>query len=137
MTRLANDTKGAAAIEFALVAPVFLIFLLLLLEGGRAMFTQQAVNELTAAAARCAAIKATGCADQTAVRNWTVARGRQRSQLALAAANVVVTMTGSCRGQPSAIVTVNAPYKRGATALLPHSVIPPALTATACFPRTA
>lgn len=127
--------RGAAATEFALVAPVFLMMLFLLLDGGRMLFTKQALNELATAAARCAALQPSGCTTAAEVRSWAADRGHTRSQLQLTSAMVTVTMSGSCNGQSSmAQATIAMPYKKGAMNLLPQSVAPSTLTATSCFP---
>jgi Flp pilus assembly protein TadG len=135
VSRSVGDQRGAAAAEFAIVAPVFLMFLFALLDGGRLLFAKQAVNELATAAARCAAIKPSGCTSAAEVKSWTVARGLKRSRMKLTAANVVVNMAGTCNTVSAAVVTVNAPVKRGRMTLLPQSALPANLSATACFPR--
>jgi Flp pilus assembly protein TadG len=135
MSGLPRDQRGATVVEFALVAPVFLMFLFLMLDGGRMLYTRQQVNELAAAAARCAALKPASCTTDAQVKSWTVTRGLQRSRLTLVAANVSVTMAGTCNSQNAAVVTVNLPFKRGAMALLPQSRVPATLSSTACFPR--
>ena len=90
MRAFLRDRKGGAVVEFALVAPTFLMFLFLILDGGRMMFAKQSLNELAAATARCAAIKATGCADTASAKSWAVSRGLARSNLQLSASNVTI-----------------------------------------------
>jgi Flp pilus assembly protein TadG len=50
--RIASDTRGVAAVEFALVAPVFLVLLLGILYYGIYFGAVSSVQELTADAAR-------------------------------------------------------------------------------------
>lgn len=133
--RLIGNAKGAAATEFALVAPTFLMMLFLLLDGGRMLFQKQALNELATAAARCAALKPTGCTTVAEVQNWAATRGKQRSNLPLATSMVTVSMSGTCNGQGAmAQATIAMPFAKGAMTLLPQSVAPSTLTATSCFP---
>ena len=58
--RLAREEIGGAVVEFALVAPTFLMFIFLILDGGRMIFTKQSLDEVTTATARCVAIQAAG-----------------------------------------------------------------------------
>ena len=60
--RLAKDRKGATAVEFALVAPVFLALTFSILEAGYFFFISSAVDQ---AAARAARLIRTGQAQST------------------------------------------------------------------------
>ena len=136
-SRFVRDEVGASATEFALVAPAFLMFLFLILDGGRNMFTKQALNELASATARCAAIKATGCTTISATQNWAAARGIARSMLSISAANVTVVQSTTCNGQANmATVAISMTYKKGALTLLPQNTVPSTLTSNACFPAS-
>jgi Flp pilus assembly protein TadG len=137
LSRLVRDKTGASATEFALVAPAFLMFLFLILDGGRLMFTKQALNELASATARCTAIKANGCTTIAATQNWAAARGIARSMLLINAANVSVVLATNCNGQSNmATVAISMTYKKGALTLLPQSAVPSTLTSNACFPMS-
>lgn len=132
---LLRNRRGAGAVEFALLAPTFLMFLFLLLDGGRMMFAKQSLNELATATARCLAIKQSGCADVSSTQSWAVARGLARSNLKLASANVAINASATCAGVSNMVqATISMPWKKGAMTLLPQSVAPSSLTATACFP---
>ena len=134
---LAIDQRGSTATEFALVAPAFLMFLFLILDGGRMMFTKQALNELAAATARCAAIKSTGCTTASAAQGWAATRGKARSMLAIDSTNVAVTQSTTCNGQANMTqATISLAYKKGALTFLPQSVVPATMTSTACFPAS-
>ncbi|WP_223798321.1 TadE/TadG family type IV pilus assembly protein [Sphingomonas nostoxanthinifaciens] len=145
MTRRSiGDARGGAAVEFALVAPTFLMFLFLLLDGGRMMFAKQALYELASASARCAAVNATTCplTGSTTVSDWAAARGKARSNLALDRTMVTVTQVttataGVCGGVAGMMKsTITMPFKKGAMMLLPQAVAPASLVATACFPTS-
>ncbi len=130
------EAAGSTATEFALVAPAFLMFLFLILDGGRMMFAKQALNELAAATARCWAIKATGCGTTAETQSWAVARGAARSMLSIVSTDVLVSpsMT-SCNGQNNmAKATISMTFRKGALLLLPQSSVPSQLSSTACFP---
>lgn len=133
--RLGEDARGATAVEFALVAPTFLALLFLLLDGGRMLFTKQALNELAAASARCAALKPAGCVSTGDVQGWAVSRGLARSRLKLTVAMVTVSQAATCNSVSGmARVTIAMPYRKSMTTLLPQSATGSSLTATSCFP---
>jgi Flp pilus assembly protein TadG len=135
MIRLARDQKGAGAVEFALIAPTFLMFLFLVLDGGRMMFAKQSLNELATATARCMATKQSNCATTSGTQSWAVARGLARSNLQIASADVVLNTNATCGGVSGMIqATISMPWKKGAMNLLPQSAAPGTLSATACFP---
>lgn len=135
MTRLLDNQRGAGAVEFALLAPTFLMFLFLLFDGGRMIFAKQSLNELATATARCMATKQSQCADTSSTRNWAVSRGLARNNLQLTSSNVTINVAATCGGVSNMIqATISMPWKKGAMTLLPQSVAPSSLTATACFP---
>jgi Flp pilus assembly protein TadG len=131
--RLADSPAGAATVEFALVAPTFLMFLFLLLDGGRMLFAKQSLNEVATATARCAAIIATGCTDATSAQNWATARALARDNLNLSTAKVEIGVPCNTVAN-MAKATVTTTWKKGAMMLLPQSIAPSTLTAVACFP---
>jgi len=134
-----RDDRGASVVEFAFVLPAFLMFLFLILDGGRMLFTKQALNELAEASARCAAVDQLHCPTATApydtMKAWVVNRGRTRSRLALTSSMVTITPSATCFSQAGmAQVTIAMPYKSTALGLLPHAIAPSTLTSTSCFP---
>jgi len=138
MASLVRDRRGGTAVEFALVAPTFLMMIFLMIDGGRMLFTRQALSELAVAGARCAALKPTGCTTPAEVKNWMVSQGKQRSMLRLTANMIVVSPTTACNGQTNmAQATITMPYSKGTLNLLPQSSVPANLVATSCFPVAA
>jgi Flp pilus assembly protein TadG len=130
---LIRSERGSAAVEFALVAPTFLMFLFLILDGGRMVFTRQALNEVATATARCAAIKATGCTTKANAEGWAVSRGSARDNVRVATATVEIgTSCNNVANMARATVTTN--WKKGSMTLLPQSIAPATLTSSACFP---
>jgi Flp pilus assembly protein TadG len=133
MQRLATNAIGAVAVEFAFVAPVFLMFLFLMLDGGRMLFTQQSLNEVATATARCAALQAAGCTSTASAQNWATSRALTRGGLTLS--NTKVELGVTCNSVSSmAKVTVSTAWKKSGMGLLPQSVVPVTLTSVACFP---
>ncbi len=131
-----RNPRGGAAVEFALVAPTFLMFLFLILDGGRMIFARQSLNQLATETARCMAIKETGCADTGSAQSWAISRGLLSHNLQLSAANVVVVSNATCNSVGNmAQATITMTWKRGAMALLPQSIAPSTLKAVACFPQ--
>lgn len=61
--RFFDERRGASAVEFALVAPVFLLLLLGIIELSRLVWTSHALYETAIATARCMAIPQLECED--------------------------------------------------------------------------
>lgn len=59
--RLVDDRIGSGALEFAIVANVFILFALGLISFGQWTFTQQALQTAAQQTARCVAIGASAC----------------------------------------------------------------------------
>jgi uncharacterized membrane protein len=57
------DNRGATALEFALIAAVFIPLCLAVLEAGLLMWTKGALQSAASLAARCAAITSSSCTD--------------------------------------------------------------------------
>jgi Flp pilus assembly protein TadG len=130
--RLARAQRGSAAVEFALVAPTFLMFIFLILDGGRMIFAK--LKQLTSETVRCYALKVTACKDDTLTKSFAVNRGRLKN-LVVSAASVTVQNNATCFTRPGmGQVTISVPWNRGAFTLLPQSVAPANLVATSCFP---
>ena len=137
---MARNEAGSAATEFALLAPTFLMFLFLLLDGGRMVFAKQSLNDLANVTARCAASKATGCDTIANAQSWAVSRGLARNNLQLSTSNVTINSPApntACGGVANMTqATISMTWKRGAMTLLPQSVAPSTLSASACFATT-
>lgn len=59
--RVWRDSSGGTIVEFALTAPLLLLMLFGIIEGGRMMWTQQALQHGVQMAARCASVNAGLC----------------------------------------------------------------------------
>lgn len=122
LCRLAAAREGATAVEFAIILPAMLMLLLGIMETGRGLWTQNALNYAVEQAARCAAIDKINCGSATQIQAY--------------AATVAGTNFGSatftyavaqCGSQVSASypVQLQIPY-------LPAPAL--TLTAQSCFP---
>ncbi|HEX7855160.1 MAG TPA: TadE family protein [Sphingobium sp.] len=120
-----------SAVEFALVAPILLAFILLLIEGGRMIWTQQALQEVANNTARCGALATASCADTASVQSYARARGLQWG-VSLTGATVSVAGNQTCNGFAGMNqVSISLPFSV-AGGLLGASAT--TLTASACFP---
>jgi Flp pilus assembly protein TadG len=63
-----SDVAGATAVEFAFVAPVLLLFLFGIFQGGLMLWTQSGLQHAAEQAARCASINSTLCGTHAQVQ---------------------------------------------------------------------
>jgi Flp pilus assembly protein TadG len=125
------DCRGTSAVEFALVGPVLLVFVLLLIEGGRMEWTQQALFEVATESARCMALATTSCNSTSAIQTYTRALAQARG-ISLANATITVSSNQTCNSVTGMNeVAISLPYQVMG-GLLPAG--PSTLQASACFP---
>ncbi|MBO9574661.1 MAG: pilus assembly protein [Sphingobium sp.] len=130
--RLLRCARGASTIEFALLAPVFLVFLFGLIEAGRLMWVTQSINEVAYSSARCMSTSSS-CATTTAIQSYAVSRAATY-QLTITAANVVTASNITCDGNAgSNKVTVTYAVRSAVRTMLPF--IPASIVGYACFPK--
>jgi Flp pilus assembly protein TadG len=65
--------RGSVAIEYAIILPVLLLFLLGIMDVGRLLWTYGTLHRASESAARCAAIGATSCATFSATQSFAAA----------------------------------------------------------------
>lgn len=128
------DRSGAAALEFGLVAGVFLPLCLAILEGGFLLWTQGVLQSTASLTARCAAIASPSCADVqqfavTTAGNWVFPGIISKADVTPAPAVVCVAHSTFM------MVTITCRFWAG-------SVLPPPLggkmlSAVAYFPASA
>jgi len=130
--RLLSDRRGVTAVEFALVAPVFLMLIFLIIDGARMTWTYQTLQEVAANSARCAALKLTSCADSASVQSYAVARAAA-SGVRLGSADVTLTASTSCQSIGGMTkVAISTAYQGASTKLLPTAMT--TLVTDSCFP---
>jgi Flp pilus assembly protein TadG len=117
------SARGATAVEYALILPVLLLFLLGIMDVGRLAWTQATLKYATAAAARCAAINATACATTAQIQAYGAAHAYAMD---LAASDFTVTTLTCGRS-----VSVSTSFGFVTPWIAPMSVT---LAADACYP---
>jgi Flp pilus assembly protein TadG len=70
LCRFGRDRAGTSSLEFGLLLPVFLLLFLGIIEFGRALWTQSALQNAVEAAARYAAINYPTCASVSQTKSY-------------------------------------------------------------------
>ncbi|MES2496861.1 MAG: TadE/TadG family type IV pilus assembly protein [Pseudomonadota bacterium] len=132
MMRLVRDSRGVTATEFALVAPAFLMFMFLIIDGARVAWTYQTLQEVATNSARCAALGVTGCKTASEVQAYAVARATAQG-IKLTTSAVTLTPATTCASVAGMTrVAIASTYQGASTKLLPSSLT--TLTTESCFP---
>ena len=121
-SKFIGDESGTTALEFALTAPAFLLFIFGIIEIGLLLWTQVGIQHGAEMAARCASINSTLCPNPNAVTTYAV---QQSFGLTLPSSTFTLT-TPACGNQVNASYTFQFPAIIGLSPLN--------LTAQACFP---
>lgn len=121
-----NATSGASALEFAIVAPVFLAMLLGVVEFGRMAWTQTSLQYAVQRAARCASLGLTQCTTVSDVQSYAAA---SLNAVAVAAGSFSVS---SCANNGTE-VSVSVPFTFVLPGLFPWR---PYLASASCYPGT-
>ena len=121
LRRFARDTAGNAAVEFGLLLPALLLFVFGIAEGGRLLWTVNALHFSVQEAARCASINRTTCGSSTQIQSFAAGRSGAGFDSSVFTATVV-----GCGNRVSASYTMplNIPF-------MAHSI---SLTAQSCYP---
>lgn len=121
--RALDSDRGATAVEFALVCPVFLLMLIGVCEFGRLIFTQSVLDYAVESAARCGAFNTVTCNTTTTTQNYA----SQKSSPLTIPVSAFTASKPACGSQVSASYAFTFVVPK----LFPRSVT---LTATACTP---
>ncbi|GLR85114.1 TadE/TadG family type IV pilus assembly protein [Bradyrhizobium iriomotense] len=121
-TTIWRDNRAATALEFALTAPVFFLFIFGIIEFGLLFWTQLGLQHGTQMAARCATVNPTLCPSSDAITGYAA---QQAFGLTLPAQTFTYS-TPACGNQ------VNASYVFQFPQVL--NLSPLTVTAQACFP---
>ena len=119
-----RDERGASALEFGLIAPVFFMFILGVIELGLLFWTQLGLQHGAAMASRCASVNRTLCPNNNPAAITSYAT-QQTYGLNLPSSTFTYS-TPSCGNQVAARYTFTFPD------IL--NISPITLTAQACFP---
>ena len=130
LRRLRQCRKGATIVEFALVAPMFLMVLLGTIDAARMFWMRKTLGEVAFSTVRCMSISST-CDTTAKQRSYAVARARGYG-VRVTSANVTPQTAVICRNRANSnSVSVQAPFASALGGILP---LPGTLRATACFP---
>jgi Flp pilus assembly protein TadG len=119
--RFTRAEAGNLAVEFGMLAPALLLFVFGGVEGGRLLWTVNALHYSAQEAARCASINKTTCGSPTDIQNFAAGRSGATFSPSVFTATVV-----GCGNQVSAsyAMPINIPF-------MAHSI---SLSAQSCYP---
>ena len=118
-----READGNTAVEFGLLAPVFLLMFLGIIEFGRLLWTQSTLQHAVEAAARYAAINYPTCSSSSQTTSYAAAEVFGQT---IPASDFTLTCT-TCGTQVSATFS----FTSVVPALVPYSVT---LSAQSCYP---
>ena len=116
-----KDCRGNVAIEFALTAIPLLLFLFGIIEFGRAMWLQSALDYSVAEAARCASVNTTMCGTTSEIQRYASIQSGAGFD-----SSIFLVSNPSCGTQ------VSASYPLALT--IPTLTLSVTLNAQACYP---
>ena len=133
-------TRGASAVEFALVVIPLLLLLMGTIEFGRLLWTRQAMQSLAISAARCMGVRQTTCSNAGIYDSGNttayILQGASALGVELSTANIVLNANASCQGVPGfSTITIAYTYKTIVPLLIPSLSDGMLLSTTACFPN--
>ena len=121
-------TSGAAAIEFAIVFPLFALCVFGLIEFGRATWTEGTLNYAVQSASRCGAIDKNNCATNGQIQAWAAA---STLGFTVDASQFVVDTSQTCGVK----VSITLPFDFAVPAVAELLSQPITLSASSCFPK--
>ncbi|MFW2831265.1 TadE/TadG family type IV pilus assembly protein [Sphingomonas sp. ID0503] len=136
-TSLWRHDRGATVVEFALVAPLFLTALLGMIEGARALWMRQALQQTAFSAARCYALQE-DCKTQAGTKTWAQTFARKMGVRITQAQVTEATRPTTCTGGgtiPMTRVRISVPFNSPATGFVPAAWT--TVAASSCFPNPA
>lgn len=137
--KLWKCTRGASAVEFALVAPLLLLMLFGTIEYSRLFWTQHVLHETAISTARCMAVPQTECMlDGSADQAKTAAFARQSARamgVLLDMGNVELDFSAECQGLGGfSVVTLMTQFDSPLAGLVTSLAGGPLISARACYP---
>jgi hypothetical protein len=133
-----RDARGTTAIEFAFVAPVFLMLIFGAIEYSRLLWTMHALQQVAFDGARCMAIPQSACAvagsyDSTRTTNHITQTG---NQWGLALQSINLSQNVSCGGVTGfSQVQVSSNFITPVPQIVLLAAAGTSLQATACYPN--
>jgi Flp pilus assembly protein TadG len=135
LARFKCDTRGVAAIEFAIVIVPLLLFMFGIIEFSRAYWAKEALQQTAVNTARCMGLglSTSGCTSTSGGQAYAVSVGNTWG-LTIPTSNVTIT-TGTTCGGVSGFVTVHITYTfKTVVPDLIAGLFNDTLYASACFP---
>jgi len=129
-TSAAGSKRGAVAIEYAIILPVLLLFVLGVMDIGRLLWTYTTLARASEAAARCYAIQATGCTTVSGVQSY--AAGQAWGLTVASSVFAVTTQTCGAQVVATYVFQFVIPWLGPAPPFGTSNSI--TLTTTACYP---
>lgn len=123
--RFAHDRRGVAAVEFALVAPIFLLIIAGIIVFGFYFAIQVAVTEAASEGARLSVAGLTA-AERSSLANQAAASVLNTYQPMLSASSATITAGPSTSNAALYTVTVSYPFTNLLPVLVPLSATPTA-----------
>jgi len=133
LVKLRADRAGIAIMEFALLAPAFLLMLVGLIESGRIYWMKQTLDEVAYSTVRCMSV-GTSCETDAQRKAYAVQRATGDG-IHVTSAQVTATPNTRCRDEHESnfnFVSVSSSVRSPLSGFIP--LVPSTLTATACFP---
>lgn len=122
--RFARARDGNTVIEFAIIAPAFLLLLLGTMEFARLLWTQSTLQQAVEAAARCASVNTSTCDNQSDTQTYAA---NQTYGLTVSSNVFTVTLNTACGN----LVSASMPFNFVVSGLFPWT---PTVKAQSCFP---
>jgi len=127
----ALDRRAATAVEFALLAPVFLSMMFGIIEGSRFLWIRQSLGEVAFSTARCTSVS-TDCQTPASRIAYATARAQSYGQT-LTASDVDVTANTTCNATGGMVrVMLSTRFDSPVVGLLPS--IPTEVRGMGCYP---
>jgi len=126
-----RDNHGVTAIEFAVLAPVFIVFILSVIEFARMQWVTQTLNDVTYFSARCAATNKTSCGTLELIKQKVQSTADDQG-ISVSEDNIVVDLNVICSGINSHKVRVDFETNSPMKGLVP--IIPENLVVESCYP---
>lgn len=114
--------RGAVAVEYAILLPVFLLFVLGAMDMGRLLWTQVSLDRFVQQAARCAVVTPGTCGSSAQIETFATT-----TNYGLPFTGAAFALTSPTCGRQ---VSVTLPYKFSAPLISPDI----SLSASACYP---
>jgi len=137
LAHLRASDSGSTAVEFAFLAPAFLMLLLGAIFLAQALWQFQALQAVAASTARCAAIGESTCSTQAGAQSYFATTAASYGVGGVTAGNVTVSASDTCGTTvPSnsfTKISLNYTITNLIASLLP---LPSGVTVWACYPNS-